>query len=234
MAKILPFRRSNESREAILQTADILFNKYNIDYQIDESALAFSSLVELVTGKAKLALIETSRLSIERRNFIQYLWQNRSIAQKISDSFKGRHFNAVFPAEAYNFMHKEENYALHDRSIKGQLFIGNNRTLEPAEVVVTDRYLTGTLSIIGQQYELNPSDRLVKVDVRIPSSDKSKYDSLISYSLYPDEVSVQLQHTRIFEDSDTRFARPLSSSNPSFKLHDMVSTIYNTSFDESN
>ena len=218
MAKIIPFKRIEDMRESIYLATDELFAANEIDYQTDVRPLNVDTISELLVGDAKTALLESQHSylsSVEAHDFILYLWQKRTIAKKISDSLKGRHLESILPEVSPQFMIGGENCTIYDRSVSGQLFIGKNKRYEPADVLVTDRFLDGAVAINNKEYDLDPNDRLVMVDVYIHRSGITRYDSLISYALYPDEALVQQKHTRIFGANQTLTSYPSMQSGDS-------------------
>ena len=231
MAEIIPFKPAEAAKVAVFSAADELFSDQNLDYSVRYKILEPAALIEVATGAARTALsqvIESQQVydrSVEVSERFQYHWRNRTIAQKLSDVLRGRHMDTIFPEAAPTSRVNDENYLVYDRSIAGKIYIGNNRRYEPADVLVTDRFLEGTFRIDDHEYELSPKNRMVRVDLTIHRSRITNYDSHITYAVHPGDDDIEHKHTKVFGIEQEHTSSPNLSNGAREKVDKMVRII---------
>ncbi|MGH7234262.1 MAG: hypothetical protein ACREF7_02350 [Candidatus Saccharimonadales bacterium] len=204
MSQITPIVRESDTRESICRAADDMFERHGVEYRLSRRVKNYALLVEFLAGAAKYAVIhETQRANdsaINEQSKIRGIWKKRSVATKIGDLMSGRSLEKTLPEVSPNPDILEDDLLLHERVLDGVVKIGGKPEFQPTPIKITDRILEGTLIVAGNRFELDPTKRLICVDLSIPRSDTTHFGSKVRYTLYPDNDLIQVKTTHLFED----------------------------------
>jgi hypothetical protein len=229
MDSVTPIMRVENTRETVYGATDELFERFGVGYQSSRLDSFSRRIIDLLTEPARSKFVSENLRAIHEAIEINLQIKNaarqRTVGRKVLDFFAGRNIeeraSAVRPTPNISY----DECALYERTLEGQVRFGGSLNLEPFAARIVEYYLDGTLAIDNEEFNLDPDDRLVNVDLRIPKSDHIKYDSLVTYTLYPGNDSIQVEKNYKSNIRETNDSQPFHPIQPNLYQLNMVFAI---------